>query len=259
MLAAERQNLILRQAREIGTVRTTSLAGEYSVTEETIRRDLEKLGHAGLLFRTHGGAIYTDSSRQDLSLRDRETRQAPQKAAIAKTAAALLSDGDTILLDASSTSLALASALPDNLHLTVVTYALPIVERLANRPDLGLVQLGGSYDPEGRRFSGLLTENALRAINIDRFFFSGKGLDLDQGISEANEEQARLKRQVLKQAAWSCAMIDYTKIAVRSNFYFASLADLDALVVNSSAAELLAPTADRIPCPIHYSKKANAA
>ena len=254
MLAAERQNLILRQARKIGTVRTTALAAEYEVTEETIRRDLEKLGHAGLLVRTHGGAMYSDLSRQDLSHRDRETRQAPQKAAIAKTAASLINEGDTVLLDASSTSLALASALPDNI--TVVTYALPVVERLSVRDGLNLVQLGGTFHPDGRRFSGLLTENALGAINIDRFFFSGKGLDPEQGISEADEEQARLKRLIIKQAAWSCAMIDDSKIAVRSNYYFAAIEDIDALVVNDAAQTHLEGHA--LPCPVHVSKKATA-
>ena len=259
MLAAERQNQILRQARDTGTVRTAELATQFEVTEETIRRDLEKLGHAGMLFRTHGGAIYTDISRQDLSLRDRESRQAPQKSAIARAATGLLEEGDTILLDASSTALALARVLPETLNLTVVTYALPVVERLVNRSDITLIQLGGRYDPVGKRFSGLLTENALSALHIDRFFFSGKGLDLDKGISEADEEQARLKRLVLRQAAWSCALIDDTKVSIRSRFYFAPLADLDAIVINPTANDLLADDLDRIPCPIHVSKKTTAA
>jgi DeoR/GlpR family transcriptional regulator of sugar metabolism len=103
---------------------------------------------------------------------------------------------------------------------------------LAGRDDLELVQLGGTFDHRGRRFSGLLTEAALRLLKIDRFFFSGAGLDPAQGVSEPNPGQARLKRMMLDQAAWNCALIDHSKLGVRADHFFALPQDLDVVVTD---------------------------
>jgi DeoR/GlpR family transcriptional regulator of sugar metabolism len=119
--------------------------------------------------------------------------------------------------------------------LRVVTYSLAVIERLAGRGDLTLVQLGGTFDARGRRYSGMLTESALRLLKVDRFFFSGAGLDPAQGISEPNPDQARLKRMMLAQAAWSGALIDHSKFGIKADHYFATPADFDVVVADHGA------------------------
>ena len=103
---------------------------------------------------------------------------------------------------------------------------------LAGRGDLELVQLGGTYEARGRRFSGMLTESALRLLKIDRFFFSGAGIDPSQGISEPNPEQARLKRMMIELSAWNCALVDHSKLGVKADHFFATPQDLDVVVTD---------------------------
>jgi DeoR/GlpR family transcriptional regulator of sugar metabolism len=107
-----------------------------------------------------------------------------------------------------------------------------VVERLAARDDVELIQLGGSYEARGRRFSGMITESALRLLKIDRFFFSGAGLDPAQGVSEPSPEQARLKRMMIEQSAWNCALLDHSKLGVKADYFFATPADLDVVVTD---------------------------
>lgn len=232
MLAAERHRRILEIARKNGTVRTTELSGDFSVTEETIRRDLDFLARVGRLRRTHGGAMDSTVMLAELSQSEREARQLDEKVAIAKEAANLVKEGETLLLDASTTSLEFASQLPNGIQLRVVTYSLAVVERLSARDDIELIELGGIYERRGRRFSGLLTETALRMIRIDRFFFSGGGFDPNLGVGEPNQDQARFKRFMLEHSAWSCALIDSTKLGAPTDHFFAKPDEIAALVTD---------------------------
>ena len=233
MLAAERQRKILERVRRDGTVRTTDLAKDFIVTEETIRRDLDLLGRRGHLRRTHGGAMDATAPLGELSQTEREARQLDEKISIGREAVRLVCPRETILLDASTTALEFAGQLPGDIPLRVVTYSLAAIERLAaQESNLELIQLGGTYEPRGRRFSGMLTESALRALRIDRFFFSGGGLDPARGISEPNPEQARLKRLMLKHAEWSCVLLDHTKFGVQTDFYFAAPEEVNAVITD---------------------------
>lgn len=168
----------------------------------------------------------------ELSQSEREGRQLNQKLAIARDAIRYISPRETILLDASTTALTVASHLPENLPLRVVTYSLAVVDRLAGRGDLEIVQLGGSYEARGRRFSGMLTESILRLIKIDRFFFSGAGLDPVQGVSEPNPDQARLKRMMIEQSDWNCALVDHSKLGVKADHFFATPRDIDLVITD---------------------------
>lgn len=235
MLAAERQRRILEICRRDGNVRTTDLARDFDVTEETIRRDLDSLSKRGHLLRTHGGAMDPSVSLAEPSHNERQARQSAEKEAIAAEAVTWLSPGETILLDASSTVLELASHLPAGLPLRVVTYSLAVVERLAVRDDLELIQLGGSFESRGRRFSGMLTETAARSLRVDRFFFSGGGLDPTRGISEPNPEQARLKRLMIDHAVWNCALLDHSKFGVRGDYFFATPDRIDVVVTDKGS------------------------
>ncbi|TAE76161.1 MAG: DeoR/GlpR transcriptional regulator [Verrucomicrobia bacterium] len=254
MLAAERQRQILDRVRHDGTVRTADLARDFAVTEETIRRDLDYLGRRGHLRRTHGGAMDVTMPLGELSQSEREARHLEEKVAIARETSRLLAPGETILLDASTTALELAGQLPAGMPLRVVTYSLAVVERLAANDDVELVQLGGRYEPRGRRFSGMLTESALRLLKIDRFFFSGAGLDPAQGVGEPNHEQARLKRQMVEHAAWNCALIDHSKLGVKADHFFATPADLDVVITDRDSKSYIKSHLKNPPYELRFAR-----
>lgn len=235
MLPVERQNRILKLARTHGTVRTIDLARDFDVAEETIRRDLDFLARVGHLRRTHGGAMDNSAPLAELPYSERESRQLDEKTAIAKEAVRLISPNETLLFDASSTALQLASHLPIGVPLRVVSHSIAVMDRLAGHEAIELVQLGGVYEPRGRRYNGLLTELALRALRIDRFFFSAGGCDPVRGLSEPNAEQARLKRAMLEHSAWNCALVDHTKMGGQDDFFFAQLHEINVLVTDGKS------------------------
>jgi DeoR/GlpR family transcriptional regulator of sugar metabolism len=252
MLAAERQRRLLELARKNGTVRTTDLAADFNVTEETIRRDLDFLARLGHLRRTHGGAMDTVSSLSELSQSERESRQLEEKIAIGREAATLVKEGETLLLDASTTALEFASQLPNGMQLRVISYSLAVIERLANREDVEVIQLGGSYERRGRRFSGMQAEMALRTLRVDRFFFSGGGYHPTLGIGEPNPDQSRFKRMMLEHSAWNCALIDHTKMGVVNDQFFAKPEDLNAMVCDQAAKPYAKKHLKNAPFELHF-------
>lgn len=237
MLAIERQRRILETAKRERTVRTQELAALLKVTEETVRRDLDSLSRQGLLRRTHGGAADVSIMLDELSQSDRETRQAGEKSVIAKLAAKHIKDHETIMLDASSTALELARHLPAGKSLRVVTYAHSVVEKLAMRSDIELVLLGGTYEAKGRRFRGMLTEMGIRALRIDRFFFSGGGYHETRGIGEPSAEEARLKATIIAHADWKCAIMDHTKLGRMTDHFFAKPSEIDLFITDPKGAD----------------------
>lgn len=254
MLPVERQNRILKLARRDGTVRTIDLAKDFDVAEETIRRDLDFLSRRGHLKRTHGGAIDISAPLAELPYAERETRQLEEKIAIAKEAVRLICPGETILLDASSTALQIASNLPTTLPVRVVSYSLAVIERLTGHENVEMVQLGGVYEPRGRRYSGMLTDMALRSIRIDRFFFSGGGLDPIRGFSEPNPEQARLKRVMLEHSAWNCALVDHTKLGAQSDFFFAKPEEVAVVITDREGKTFAKTHLKNPPFTLRYSR-----
>lgn len=145
MYAPERQQEILRLARDGGRVDVVSLAEQFQVTAETIRRDLKALDRAGLVRRVHGGAIPAGRLDFEPDLAERETTAADQKDSIAKAALAELPSEGTVILDAGTTVAKMAAALPLEASLTVVTHSLPIAARLADHPGIQLHLIGGAY------------------------------------------------------------------------------------------------------------------
>src|SRR3954469_18611553 len=126
MYAPERQQEILRLARDGGRVDVLSLADTFHVTAEPIRRDLKARDRAGLVRRVHGGAIPAGRLDFEPDLAERESTAADQKDRIAKVALAELPNKGTMIVDAGSTVALFAGALPVDLSLTVVTHSLPI-------------------------------------------------------------------------------------------------------------------------------------
>lgn len=253
MIAAERQQVILEQAQSKGAVRTSDLAQFFDVSEETVRRDLEKLTEAGHLARTHGGATTSELQRVEIDHTQREAQHLDEKKSVARKAATFIKPGETILLDASSTALQLVAAFADIKDVHVVTYSQEVSELLVRRAHSQLTLLGGAYDPPTRSYCGMLTESALRHIRIDRFFFSCKGVDPATGLSEANNEQARLKKAILDHAEACYLLADHSKIGLRSNYFFSPLEKIPTLITDSGISPSALSLLEQSPTEILLS------
>jgi len=219
---------MLSQSR---VVTTTKAAKLLAVSEETVRRDFEKLEADGRLCREHGGAIRVNDSRHDLPLDSRETVNVAEKEAIAKIALAQIQTGDTLFFDASSTVFHLARLLP-NLEVTVLTNGLKIAVELARRPAVEVILIGGVVNHSSLSCQGTLTDQMLESHHVQKVFISCRGLDARRGLSEANTEQAALRRNIIKLSNRTIVLADHTKMGLKSSYFFARLADVDTLITD---------------------------
>ena len=226
MFALERQKKILEQLKENGAVWVSKLSVELGVTEETIRRDLEKLEAKELLLRTHGGAIPLEETKLELSLEKRKSTNTDIKARLAKEAVNLIVPGDTIFLDASTTTFYLAKELRTFKNVTVITNSLRVIEELSDCHDLKVVATGGHLSLNQSLVGNLAEQNITHYFFADKMFFSSRGISKNGGILESNEQECSIKQKMLKNSNEKFYMCDNSKI---ERIGFAKLAQLDEL------------------------------
>ena len=229
-----RQQTILAQLGRTGRVQVTELSEVLGVSEVTTRKDLQELEEASLLKRVYGGAVAAHRSKYNLSLGDKVGQLAPNKRQIAELALELVHDGDTLILDAGSSTLALAQLLPGRKRqLTVITNALPIIAELSAVPDLELIALGGIVRRHSLAMVGPQTVAALRGLHADMTFLGATGATLEQGLSTPNLIEAETKAAMVASAAACSALVDHSKLGQASLASFAPWADLDYLVTDA--------------------------
>lgn len=249
MLVAERYEKIVELVNERGSIRVSELSDLCGVTEETIRRDLDRLEQAGRLRRSHGGAVSVkdqDSPGQpEVPYAEREIIRADDKRRIALEAIQLIAPGDRILLDASSTAWYMARQMPD-IPLTVLTNSIKVALELAGKEKIEVISTGGQLARRSLSYVGPLAERSLDAYHVDKLFLSCKGVHLERGISESNELQARIKHKMIGMADRVYVLADSSKFGVQAFTHVSDLSEVDAIVTDRRApAELLQELAAR--------------
>jgi DeoR/GlpR family transcriptional regulator of sugar metabolism len=211
MLVLERRQRIAQLLEEQGSVRVSALAANYGVTEETIRRDLEDLERAGFLKRTYGGAVAWKGTGYESPYDARRELQLDEKLAIAKKAAELVADGETLFLDASTTTLYLARQLIGRRDLGIITNSIQIVSELGGQKGLTVVATGGKLRDKSLSCVGPLAARVLREYHPDWAFISCKGFSPKRGLLDTNDLEVELKRLALKNANVGVALVDSSK------------------------------------------------
>lgn len=227
MFALERQKLIIELLNQTGAVSVSRLSEEMGVTEETVRRDLEKLESKELLRRTHGGALPIDDSSNELSLKKRKSTNVEAKTALAKIAVSIIATGDTIFLDASTTTFYMAQELKRMKQaVTVITNSLRVISELADCESVKLIGIGGLVGGN-QSFVGRFAENCIeKNYFANKMFFSGKGLVRNNGVLESNEQECAIKQQMLKNSTEHYYICDKSKVG---RIGFIKLTDIDNL------------------------------
>ena len=215
VFARERQQQIARLVEEAGRARVTELAGTFGVSAVTIRKDLLVLEARRLVIRTHGGAIALGESRPELAFEIRERLQRREKVGIGAAAAARVSDGESIVLDASTTALYVARHLKARQAawhgLTVVTNSIRLASELAGHPGITVLMLGGRVRWEALSVVGPLGDGFFRRVNVQKAFLGAAGFSIEAGLSDAMEEEAQIKRSMVNAAREVYAVVDHTK------------------------------------------------
>jgi len=214
VFARERQDHIARFVEEHGRARVAELAARFAVSGVTIRKDLLALESIQRLVRTHGGAIAIDRSRPEVSFDIRERLQADEKARIGAAGAALVRDGESIVMDASTTALSVARHLktrPPWSQLTIITNGLRIAFELAGHSGITVLMLGGRVRWEALSVVGQLGDGLFDRINVQKAFLGAAGFTLESGLADATEEEAQIKRSMVGAAREVIAIVDHTK------------------------------------------------
>ncbi len=237
MFALERQKKILEILKESGAVWVSKLSDELGVTEETVRRDLEKLEAKELLIRTHGGAIPIEEAKLELSLEKRKHTNTDIKAKLAKEAVKSIVPGDTVFLDASTTTFYLSKELKALKNVTIITTSIRIIDELKDQKNLKVISVGG-YVSENQSLVGNLAEqNIIHYFYADKMFFSSRGITKNGGILESNEQECSIKQKMLKNSTEKFYLCDSSKIGRIGFAKLAQLNEIDHIITDSELDE----------------------
>lgn len=232
MLALERRNLILEKLQEEKRVVVSELSQLYNVSEETIRRDLDKLDKDGLATKSYGGAVIKENTNIDLPFNVRKKKNVSGKQKIADLVANLIKDGEHIILDASTTAVFIAKAIKEKEHLTVVTNSIEIMIELSDISDWNIISSGGSLKEGYLALVGPRANEGLSTFNVEKSIMSCKGLDVEKGITDGNEQFSEAKRVMLKAAGKNILAVDSSKFDTIAFSKVCDLCDIDILVTD---------------------------
>lgn len=226
-----RKDCIRDRVLELGSARIEDLARELGVSVMTIHRDLDRLADEGWLRKTRGAATAQQSVLFESNVRYRTTQQRDAKGVLARAALEHIDRGQAIMLDDSTTSLALAEELPGRGPLTVITNFLAAVNVLAGSPGIELISAGGSYDPHYDAFQGMATCDHIKPLRADTVFISTSAVTGDYCYHQS-QEAILVKRALLGAAQRRILLVDHTKFRKRALYQVAPLSEFDLVITD---------------------------
>jgi len=242
MLALERQKLILEMLNTDGSVMVSKLSTKLGVTEETVRRDLEKMEAKELLRRTHGGALPMENGSYELSLEKRKGLNVEIKQALARKAVQYIASGDTIFLDASTTTFYMAKEIKNMKNVTVITNSIRVINELAGVEGVKVIAVGGIVS-NNQSFVGAMTENYIAENYFaDKMFFSSKGIGSNCIILEGNEQECFIKQRMIENSHVRYYLCDKSKIGKVGYMRLSTFEDIDFLVTDAEFVDSMKAT-----------------
>lgn len=228
-----RRALILEKLDKNGQVDVPSLSQELKVSEVTIRNDLIRLEQKNMLIRARGGAIKVDRVGIDFNLSDKNKQHLEEKKRIGKAAAALVEDGDTIILDSGTTTMEIARNLINVSNLTVITNALNIANQMADHQKANVIIPGGFLRKNSLSLVGGAAEENFKNYFCDKLFLAVDGFNTTHGMSTPNVEEAHLNRVMIEIAKQVVVVADSSKFHKRSFAFIAPVTEVDVVVTDA--------------------------
>ncbi len=234
MLSAERRNLILREVHEKKKVFVNELSRRFEVSEETIRRDLDKLDKDGYVIKGYGGAVLNEDYGTDLPFNMRCEINPGKKSQIAELAVEEIEPGDHIFMDASSTTVFLSRAVrkKETDKLTVITNSIENAVTLGNIPGAQIMLTGGILKFDSMSLTGGRALEDIRQYHMSKAFISCNGLDIDRGVTEGNDEVAGVKQAAINASDRVYLVVDSEKFKRASFAQVCSLDRVDVLITD---------------------------
>mgnify|MGYP000877726338 FL=1 len=239
MFVEERQQRILERLRAQGKVTVEELAGQFGVSAPTVRADLAALEARRLLRRTHGGALPLETSLYEPPFAERAVACHEEKRRIGEAAAARIRPGETVLLDAGTTTHEVAVALKEGgtQGVTVVTNNLPAALLLMDSPGIEVIVIGGQAQPRRRATLGPLAVDFLKPLRADRLFLGVSGVDPRAGLTAVDFDAVQVKRAMREHAAEVVVVADVAKIGQAAFAHIAPLSACDLLLTDAGLSD----------------------
>lgn len=239
MLQKERQNKIIELLKQEKTVKIKDLAKKFGVSIITIRRDFEILAEAGTIKKIYGGAMLPETAHTEPVqpfFSARIERNHRQKRQIACAAAALVRDGDTIVLDIGTTCLEVAKQLKKRSGITVLTNSLPVLWELAGT-DLTVYSLGGLLRGSELSLSGSVAMNSLNDFCVNKAFIGVGGITLENGLTNHDRDNAKLCSAIIHRADQTILVADSTKFNRNAFAVIGPLECVDTIITDNGISQ----------------------
>jgi len=251
MLKDERDKEILRQLIQDGEVTVEQLAERFKTSHATIRRELSHLDGAGLLRRTHGGAIQIEPMlyepfRHLSSFTAQEQKQAAEKRRIGLAAAEMIKDGKIVALSAGTTTTQVGRSIHHRKGVTIVTNAINIAMELSHRVDLKIILTGGFLN---KNCFGLTGPSGIASVNeifYDQAFISVDGIHPEHGLTSDSQELGAVNRAIIQQSRKTVVVADHTKFGKVSRTLIAPVAKVHLIITDNSAPRHLSGVSAKV-------------
>ncbi|MDW8845195.1 DeoR/GlpR family DNA-binding transcription regulator [Erwinia sp. MMLR14_017] len=235
MTAAQRRAQIVEMIAERGYLNAGELSEIFGVDSSTIRRDLSLLQKTGKVMRTHGGLLPVESENgRDTPFNERLLMNAAAKTAIARYAASLVQDGQSLILDNGSSVYALALALKEKKNLTVVTNDIYTAMALGSHPGITVHVAGGLMLESVYTLVGQETVDKINSIHVDWAFLGSEGVHFDSGITNINTIEIPVKQAMIRAAENTVVLADSSKIGYRALAPVCPLNDVSQIITEAS-------------------------
>jgi len=232
LLKVERQSRIRKIVEQRGRVTTVELSSQFDVSESTIRRDLEELNGLGCIQRTHGGAVRIERAAKEPPMLQRIEEGHAEKIRIGAAAASLVKEGETIFLGSGTTVLEIAHQLPFDIHLTVITNSLPVLNELVKRPNIELIVIGGMLRPTELSMVGHIAEHDVREFRADKVFMGMRAIDARHGFTNDYLPETMTARAILSIAPKVIVVADHTKFGKVSSVLVGQITIADVIITD---------------------------
>lgn len=226
MLAVERRNKILEKLQNERKVVVSELSTLFDVSEETIRRDLDKLDRQGLAIKSYGGAVLNENSTLDMPFNVRKNKNIKGKQEIADLISGLVKEDEHIIVDPSTTAVAIVKALKNRKKLTVITSSIEVLIELSDVSGWDIICTGGTLRENYLTLVGSRAADMISSFYADKAIISCKGIDLYKGVTDANEALSQVKQAMLRSAKQRIIAADHTKFG---NVAFSRICELSAV------------------------------
>ncbi|HUA89730.1 MAG TPA: DeoR/GlpR family DNA-binding transcription regulator [Steroidobacteraceae bacterium] len=235
LLIEERRRRICELLREEGRVTVDALAARFGTSQVTIRADLSLLESAGALTRTHGGALAVPEADQSLNVK--QLQHHAEKVRIAEAAAALIRDGETIILDSGTTTAEIARRIRtlELGSINVITNALNIAALLIDVPSVRLIVPGGILRRESNSLSGPMAEAALDTLQANRLYLGADGVDPQLGVMTPHLAEAELNAKMIAISREVVVVADASKFTRRNISLIARTEQVNLLITDRAA------------------------